>query len=222
MKPRRPKQLTLPEPRTHGGRRRGAGRKRKPGSGVPHRKRPFHDADHPLHVTIRIDARIPNLRRRALHGAIVDVIAESSSDTFRIVGFSVQHNHVHYLIEADGREELSSGMRTLNKNTALAVNRVLRRRGPVLADRYHCRALRHPREVRHVLVYILLNWRKHQDARGIDPCSSGPWFDGWLSHIEVARTRSPVAAPRTWLLRLGWRKWGLLDPFQDRPLEARR
>jgi putative transposase len=221
MKPRRPKQLTLPEPSTHGGRRRGAGRKKKPGSGVPHRKRPYHDANHPLHITVKIAATIPNLRRPILRAAIFDVIAESSTAAFRITEFTIQDNHVHYLIEADDSAERSSGMQRLNTRTCHAVHRVLRRQGRVMAGRYHSRTLRHPREVRHVLVYILLNWRKHQNARGIDPCSSGPWFDGWATHAPLAG-RAPVAAPTTWLLRVGWREYGLLDPYNDRPAAPRR
>ena len=35
------------------------------------------------------------------------------------------------------------------------------RRGFLWADRYHARALRTPKEVRHVLVYVLFNIKKH-------------------------------------------------------------
>ena len=32
-----------------------------------------------------------------------------------------------------------------------------------------------------MLAYVLQNARKHRIvATGADPCSSGPWFDGWL------------------------------------------
>jgi hypothetical protein len=34
--------------------------------------------------------------------------------------------------------------------------------------------------VRSALVYILFNFCKHvSGARGLDPCSSAPWFEGW-------------------------------------------
>jgi hypothetical protein len=72
--------------------------------------------------------------------------------------------------------------------------------------------LRTPREVRNALVYVLQNVRKHIRAvRGIDPCSSARWFDGWRSPIGPVVEPSPVARPRTWLLRIGWRRRGLLD-----------
>ena len=89
----------------------------------------------------------------------------------------------------------------------------------MLADRYHVRVLRTPREVRNALAYVLLNARKHAAKAGrmlsraiaIDPASSGRWFDGW-SRCTTTATGSPaVSLPRTWLLSIGWRQWGLLD-----------
>ena len=70
-------------------------------------------------------------------------------------------------------------MQGLAIRVAKAVNRCLGRSGRVWDDRFHSRALRTPREVRNVLVYVLLNGRKHGViGHGIDPCSSGAWFDG--------------------------------------------
>jgi len=94
----------------------------------------------------------------------------------------------------------------------------------VLGDRYHARSLRTPREVRNVLAYVLLNWRKHsRSTRDVwDLASSSVVFDGWGSgsprrdvheHVfeEIARTRVP---PERWLLRAGWRRRGLIDPLE--------
>jgi hypothetical protein len=98
------------------------------------------------------------------------------------------------------------------------VNRVFRRSGPVLADRYHLHVLRTPREVRNALAYVLLNARRHaaragrtlSRAFGIDPASSGRWFDGWQNAIRAAGPSPPVAPARSWLLTVGWRRCGLL------------
>src|SRR5262249_49170356 len=50
------------------------------------------------------------------------------------------------------------------------------------ADRFHARMLRTPPEMRHALVYVLNNWRKHwPGARGLDARSSAAWFDGWAN-----------------------------------------
>jgi hypothetical protein len=106
------------------------------------------------------------------------------------------------------------------------VNRVFERSGRVLRDRYHLHVLETPREVRNALRYVLLNGRRHAakqrgaDLRGpvrIDPASSGAWFDGWREGAaRLLRGRAvgppPMAHARTWLLRRGWRRHGLLDP----------
>lgn len=99
--------------------------------------------------------------------------------------------------------------------------RALERRGRVFADRYHARALTSPREVRHALVYVLQNHKKHgTDSRTIDACSSAPWFTGWQNHparlpagvSTPPGVLTPVAAAHTWLRRVGWRRHGLIAP----------
>jgi hypothetical protein len=114
-------------------------------------------------------------------------------------------------------------MRSLAARVARAVNRVFERTGRVLADRYHLRVLRTPREVRAALAYVLLNARKHARrpprTAACDPASSGTWFDGWQARAQVDsgpvdRSGTPVAPPRTWLLRLGWRRHGLIEPSE--------
>ena len=100
------------------------------------------------------------------------------------------------------------------------MNQVFGRRGPVLAGRYHVRVLRTPREVRNALAYVLLNARKHwKERRGVAPpvkldeASSERWFDGWKGRRKEAPGHDPpdVANARTWLLREGWRRHGLVD-----------
>src|SRR5262249_59586909 len=49
---------------------------------------------------------------------------------------------------------------------------------------------------------------------GIDSCSSGRWFAGWREPVERAKERVPIAPPRTWLLRVGWRRRGLIDAHE--------
>ncbi|HLY37347.1 MAG TPA: transposase [Candidatus Binatia bacterium] len=145
-----------------------------------------------------------------LHAAI----ARGSTSSFRIVRFTVQSNHLHFLIEGEGRYEVARGMQGLGIRLAKAVNRALGRKGRVWNDRYHARALRTPREVRHAhaLVYVLANRRKHGGrVIGIDACSSGRWFTGWRGVRKTRLDGSPVAPPQTWLLRVGWRRSGSID-----------
>jgi REP element-mobilizing transposase RayT len=141
-------------------------------------------------------------------------------DDFRVVHYSVQRDHVHLLVEAAGKGAMGRGMKSVAPRLAKAVNRAFGRSGAVLHGRYHIRLLRTPREVRNALAYVLLNARKHwKQAHGhpppvwIDAASSGRSFDGWRRGSSGrARIEAPeVAPPRTWLLRIGWRRHGLVS-----------
>jgi len=195
-----------------GGARRGAGRKR---SGlrarVSHDARPQHCASHPLHLTMRLRPELPNLRRKDARNAIAEAF-HSGRDRFgfRLTQFSLQSNHLHLIAEAGDRRALSRGMQGLLVRIARALNALWKRRGSVFADRFHARALRSPCEVRAALVYVLQNARHHGiRLLGIDPFSSGAWFDGWRAKLALAADLPPILAPpRTWLLVEGWLRHG--------------
>jgi hypothetical protein len=151
-------------------------------------------------------------------------LAAASTPRFRVLHFSIQADHLHLMVEADGPTDFERGVRGLAIRVAKAMNRVLGRRGRVWHGRYHARMLRTPREVRNAFVYVLNNFRKHvRAARGLDPCSSAPWFDGWSTAAATGRVlaASPVARACTWLARIGWRRHGLIDA-DERPRLVRR
>jgi REP-associated tyrosine transposase len=111
---------------------------------------------------------------------------------------------------------LIRGVQGLAVRCAKAVNREMGRRGAVWGSRYHGRRLDSPREVRAALAYVLLNFRKHlRAAAGIDPRSSGRWFDGWTGQRRVAQ--GPLPTPRTWLVTIGWRRAGGAIAFGEGP-----
>ena len=210
MARRLPKQLSLPAPRTWGGRRIGAGRKpAHPRPNVSHAPRPAHDPRYPVHVTLRAARGLKSLRSEPAFQALSLAFAAASRQDFRIVHFSVQTDHVHIIVEADAADSLRAGINGLSCRMARALNLIWRRGGAVWSDRPHSRALATPREVRNGFVYVLLNFRKHlRAAPGVDPRSSGAWFDGW-SHCPPPPTQScPVASARTWLGTVGWRRAG--------------
>jgi REP element-mobilizing transposase RayT len=220
---------------------------------------------------------LPTLRR-AIAGA-----DRRDSERFRITQYSVQYDHIHLLVEASDQQALSSGMRSVAIRIARSVNTLVGRRGRFWADRWYGHTLTSPRQVRAALVYVLANFRKHSRRRlgpGIDPFSSGAWFDGWVggplvatgsvvvtgsgkprpgaerapperesihdgihdnlrddvhrpehdaahdterdaAHAAMRQRASgaepqcvaetpPVSRPKTWLSRVGWRRYGLL------------
>jgi putative transposase len=179
---------------------------------MPHRPRVPHDRHCPVHVTLRASTAVPSLRRGRLLGAAEHALAAASTSRFRVLQYSVQADHLHLVVEANGPTEFERGVRGLAIRVAKAVNRVLDRHGPVWGDRFHARLLRTPREVRNTLVYVLNNFRKHvPGAQGLDPCSSARWFDGWRATTGRVVEASPLARASTWLARVGWRRHGLID-----------
>jgi REP element-mobilizing transposase RayT len=234
---RRGGQLALPLPRTWGGARRGAGRKPvEARPGPTHRTRPRHVARHPVHVTLRARRDVPSLRASPVFGRLRRALGAASRSFFRVLHFSVQSDHVHLVVEADSTLALTRGVQGLAVRCARAINRACGRRGGVWKHRYHAHFLTTPREVRTTLVYVLLNFRKHLHAGPtVDPCSSGPWFDGWrhsppstqppspsptptpTSIPAPAPAASPVCAPRTWLASWGWRRAGGLIDCREAP-----
>jgi len=209
-------------PNGWGGCRKGSGRKPKGRvAGVSHRARPFLAARFPVHVTLKLALGLPSLRRLQTRACLLAAFeASNARGLVRIVEYSIQSNHLHFLVEAEGRDALARGLQGLAIRIARGLNRGWGRKGRVFADRYHARALASPREVRNALVYVLQNARHHGvRSRSIDPYSSGEDFDGWrdvLQDDERARRRrmentagrTPAVLPETWLLRTGWRRHG--------------
>jgi len=175
-----------------------------------------------VHVTLRAVERLPSLRRQVSFFEMRAALAAASRSWFRICQFSVQTNHVHLIVEARDKHHLSKGVRGLAIRLAFAVNRALHRRGSVWGDRYHARALRTPREMRHGFVYVLANWKKHvRGAKGFDPCSSAWWFEGWQVPPSSGppggeQAEPPICAAREWLSTTGWKRHGLVSA-DERP-----
>jgi REP element-mobilizing transposase RayT len=148
--------------RTHGGKRPGAGRKPKSArAGASHAGRPAHDPCHPVHVTIRVVGSAAGLRRKDMYLAVREAtIVTAAREDFRITHMSIQHNHLHLIVEADSSSALSRGVRGFSISAARQINKAFtarggdRRTGRVFADRYHARPLTSPRAVRNAIAYI--------------------------------------------------------------------
>jgi putative transposase len=223
------RQLSLGLPKPKEKPRRGRPRltdaqRRARGSLVPRVARPEIKARNPLHVTLRARRDVPSLRSKGRFVRMREAI-RAGADRFgmRVVQFTVMHDHLHLVVEAHDKRALSRGMQGLANRGA--------RRGKVFRDRYHAVVLDSPRQVRHALAYVMLNGRRHDGkhgpvgpARWIDPFSTGYWFDGWATDVTALKRaaarqvdfppEAPVAAPRTWLLGVGWRRARLIDPSE--------
>jgi REP element-mobilizing transposase RayT len=161
-----PIQQDLPLP-LWGGARRGAGRKRKSlRKNVPHvARRRFRRGA--LHVTVRMRREVWNLRTHRWFRAIKRALERGCERFgFRLVHFSVQGNHLHFIVEAPDAVALGRAMKGLEVRMARALNKVMSRRGPVFADRYHAHLLESPREAFQAVRYVLENWAVHAEREG--------------------------------------------------------
>ena len=226
--------LELKEKLGWGGRRAGAGRPRTKGV-VPHARRPFHEKSHPTHVTVRVVKKLGTLRRGRVIAAVMKRLRRvahapafaARRQSFRVVHFSVMHDHVHLVVEASSARALSRGMQGLLAWLARDVNRKLGRRGKLFAERFHSRDLSTPREIRNALAYVYTNKAKHHDypkwmphrigmvEEGIDPCSSAGWADVWREPPPAEEMPAPVCQAKTWLLARGWRRHGLIGRDEE-------
>ena len=206
--------------RSWGGPRPGAGRKPVGDrAGVSHRARAPLASRHPVLVTVRMKEGLPSLRSKSVYTALRAAFAAGCDRFgFRLVHYSVQKDHLHFIAEARERGALSRGVQGLLIRVAKALNKLWGRKGSVFADRHHAKALRTPREVRSALAYVLNNGRKHglRFAQGLDSFSSGWWFDGWRERLDLHNVPRvcPVSPERTWLLRVGWRQRGLVSLYE--------
>jgi REP element-mobilizing transposase RayT len=157
---------------------------------------------------------LPSLRNEA-EREVIELAFSRGSDRFgfRLVEYSIQPSHLHLVVEAKDRRSLWRGMQGLLVRVARALNKLWGRKGRVFADRYRARSLQTAYGVRTALLHVLHNARHHgRDLVGVDPYSSGPWFDGWTETVARAARPSPCVSARTWLLLIGWRRFGLIWP----------
>jgi REP element-mobilizing transposase RayT len=220
-------------------RRRGVALGRKPRAErvgfVSHSTREEHDSRHPVHVSMRRVKQAPSLRSERIFHAILLQLARVKRLGVRVPHYSVQHDHLHLIVEGENRHDLSAQMRKLFSRIALAVNAIAKRRGSLFRDRHHREELESPTKTRNALVYVLFNDRKHHAQNGgaisermlneLDDRSSVAWLEDqdWDERARpppeaIARLRardedieglgSARTAPRTWLAGFGWRLRG--------------
>jgi len=185
------------EPRSRrGGRRLNAGRKPNGAAASrPHTSRPRLEGLLPVHVTIRVASHVYNLRSRrsfAVVGRAIGIAAERFG--VRILEFSVQGNHMHLVVEAAAHEALSRAMQGFSIRVAKGLNAMMKRRGRVLADRYHARILESRADAHRVVRYVRNNYRKHMAQIG------RPLPTTFVDPFASPRADIELPAPRTSLL----------------------
>ena len=206
-----PYQTSLGFPVGRGGKRKGAGRRAAGGkAGVKHQARARVTRNTPVFVTTKVIAGMPSLRSAEEEAVVLRAFCEVSRlGAIRIVQYSIQSNHLHFVVETRSAAELSRGMSQLSIRIARRLNKLWGRKGKLWKERFHSRVIGNPRQMRNVLSYCLNNGHKHgvwHDESRPDPFSSSRWFEGWRNHRPEARGEAcPVVVARSWLASQGWR-----------------
>lgn len=170
---------------------------------MPHVRRPRVSRHVPHHVTVRVVRATWNLRSQRCFAPIRKALSGvRRRPGFRVAHFSVQHNHLHLVIEAVDRAALSTGMRALLIRIAKGLNGVMKSRGRRFADRYHEHLLKTPAEVRNALRYVLGNRFVHLARWGV------PTVDATVDVFSSLADTELVSLPDGWLLREGWTRAG--------------
>lgn len=158
---------------THGGKRDGAGRKRKKSRGVSHEGRERVTSRTPLHINFKYRLRVRNKDTLKL---LKKAISNGRKHGLKILHFSFQQNHVHLIVDASSNEVLTRGMRSLTITFAKGL-----KKGRIQMERYHLHVLRTFAETRNAIRYVLFNEQRHDTGiySAINGYSSLLNVEGW-------------------------------------------
>jgi REP element-mobilizing transposase RayT len=179
------------------GKRKKQGRKRLHSPGVAHSKRERVTRHTPLHINFKLDLEKGSLRNKTALKFLAQAIAKARAKKLGIVHFSLQHNHVHLIVESPDNATLTSGLRALIISLVMRLNHHWKKNGQRLKQRYHLHVLKTLKEVRHACHYVQKNEIKHSGRLTIehDPYSS------WGQYFLTAIIDGILDPPRAWALR---------------------
>jgi REP element-mobilizing transposase RayT len=198
--------------KTHGGKRKGAGRPNR--SGTPsHKKRPTVNFKKPLHITMKFNKNVGTLRTVSRLKAFQNTLRRAKKFELHVLHYTLQYDHIHIIVEAPSNDLLSRGMKSL----AGRLSRLFAK-GKAFKGRYHLHQLHTPTEVKRAYRYVLLNTSKHEKLIDfLDDFSSARHFKGWEHFKKVGflleeqleeYTRHPLpnylSEARSWLAQTGW------------------
>ncbi len=211
---------------SHGGARKGAGKKKQNQGMQNHLPRPEISNKIPLHINLKIVKGLPNLRTKNLFKIVKQAMKRARLRGFSINQFAILKNHIHLIVESENKKEMAKGMQALTISLAKSINGLCKRRGKVFVDRYHLHILKTPQEVKNALIYLFKNAARHYKLKNIfDPYSSliafshrekllnmvgflVPKFSSSFEEIcdHLAEITQMVDQPKSYLLKIGWQK----------------
>jgi putative transposase len=200
---------------SHGGFRKGAGRRRLRMHDPVHTARPRLNSRIPFHVTLRFNEAIPNLRVEKFVLKFIAAIEKARAKGLDVNHFTIESTHIHFMGETENNDLLTKGILSLQSCIVWALRKIFGHYGDVFQGRYHLHELETPREVRNALLYVIFNHAKHcKVERFADAFSSAHAFEElhrfvrkpgrpprWQNQLERA-----LAPAKSWLQTRGWKR----------------
>jgi len=138
-------------------------------SRIYHQSRPTLPKDRPLHVTIKFDKKkIATLRNKIFYREIRKSLRRLRVKGVRLIEFSVQKDHIHFLLESANKIVLGKAMRALSISLSKRFSLLLNRKIKALKSRYHLHILNTLKELKNARQYILNNSAKHNSVKDAD------------------------------------------------------
>lgn len=199
----------------HGGRRKGAGRKKIKLDEPAHTARAKLNERTPFHGGLRLVKGAHNLRSPLFMDAFLKAIERAKTRGLYINQYAIESNHIHLIGETASNETLKKGMQSLIASITWALRKLFQHKGEVFAKRYFLHAIKQPREMRHALKYVLFNHAKHLGTRPFTDIFSSAHVSADLDRFAAKPTRPPpwvnrireaIEPARSWLQTVGWKR----------------
>ena len=167
-KNRKHTQLSLLNPRR-------AGRPAIHDKGIRHIERDEIFRPTSLHLTIKVRENKADIKSKQVLRALHHAIMRARYKGLKIVHYTLEHNHIHLLVEAADKRIVHLGMQALGISLSKRINKIKCAKGTVYKHRYHLGKITSPRELKNVLHYIFNNGIHHSRTHSIlDPYNSLP------------------------------------------------
>jgi REP element-mobilizing transposase RayT len=115
------------------------------------------------------------LKRADAAGIVVNALRHFDEERYRLWAYSVMPNHVHVVLAPLDEHALSPIMHSWKSFTAKAINRLVKRTGPLWQPEYFDHAIRSHQQFERCIAYTLGNHSPHVGVRRYPDvqCSSG-------------------------------------------------
>lgn len=132
--------------------------------GIRHRARLEITRNTSLHLTVKILKEKSRLRTKALLQILKRAIQRGRVQGLRIHHYTLEHDHVHLIVEARNNYELGKGMQAFGVCFAKGINKCKSLKGAAYKHRYHLRKINSARDLKTVMRYVFNNSKKHRNS----------------------------------------------------------